>query len=342
MEELAADPTVGRAPAARPRGAAGRRLAAAAQHGDDRREPAAAHALPLLPRSDGGGVQQARARVRLRRGRPVPRGCTRSSAPASTASRCTPRTSAWRWSRSTPSCTSSGAGGERSVPLTEFYVVAGRATRRRERARARRADHRDRDAAAAGGRAVGLPEGPRPRLVRVRAHLGGGGAGDRGRHDRRGARRARRRRHHPVACARGRGGPAPARPASADVSRAAAEAAIQRPVHRSRHRVQGRARQADDRADPADDRGMPHDHYRDATRSSASGSTASTARSRSPAPRRTRPTSPSRTSRTRRWCAARSPPGRISRIDTARARGGARGADGHHAPQRAAARGRAR
>ena len=44
---------------------------------------------------------------------PVPRGCTRSSAQAHTASRCTPRISAYHWSRSTLSCTCRGrtAGG---------------------------------------------------------------------------------------------------------------------------------------------------------------------------------------------------------------------------------------
>jgi len=51
----------GRAVAVAPRGVAGWCVAAVAQHGDDRREPAAAHALPLFPRLDGGGVQQGGA-----------------------------------------------------------------------------------------------------------------------------------------------------------------------------------------------------------------------------------------------------------------------------------------
>ena len=100
-----------------------------------------------------------------------------------------------------------GAGGERSVPLTEFYVVPGEPARHRERARARRADHGDRGAAASSGSAVGLSEGPRPSVVRVRAYLGGRRARDRGRHDRDGACRSGRRRHDSVACARGRGDP---------------------------------------------------------------------------------------------------------------------------------------
>jgi len=62
MEELAADATVGRAIAVRPRRAAGGCLAAAAEHGDDRRERPAADALPVFPRLRGRGLQQARAR----------------------------------------------------------------------------------------------------------------------------------------------------------------------------------------------------------------------------------------------------------------------------------------
>ena len=62
MEELAADATVGRAIAVRPRRAAGGCLAAAAEHGDDRRERPAADALPVFPRLRDRGLQQARAR----------------------------------------------------------------------------------------------------------------------------------------------------------------------------------------------------------------------------------------------------------------------------------------
>jgi xanthine dehydrogenase YagS FAD-binding subunit len=96
-----------------------------------------------------------------------------------------------------------GVGGRRSVPLTEFYVLPG--------------DRPDVENVLEHGElitqvdvpllpgpcTVGLPEGARPRLVRVRPHLRGGGAADRGRHDRGGAPRARRRRDDPVAGARG-------------------------------------------------------------------------------------------------------------------------------------------
>ena len=45
-----------------------------------------------------------------------------------------------------------------------------------------RAHHRRRDSAAARRRALDLPQGPRPRLLRVRADLGGRRTGHRGRH----------------------------------------------------------------------------------------------------------------------------------------------------------------
>ena len=63
-----------------------RRVDAAAQHGDDRRQPAAAHALRVLPRH-GDAVQQARARHAAARRSTAPTACSRSSARASTASR---------------------------------------------------------------------------------------------------------------------------------------------------------------------------------------------------------------------------------------------------------------
>ena len=128
------------------------RVRAAAQHGDDRRQPAAAHALPLLPRPDGRGLQQARPRVGLRRGRRRGQRCTRSSARASTASRCTPPTCASRSSRSTRRA-HPGPGRRRVGPADGVLRAPGRAAGRRERARPRRADHRGRDPAAAGGHA---------------------------------------------------------------------------------------------------------------------------------------------------------------------------------------------
>ena len=57
--ELAAHPAIAAALAGGRRGAAVRRIAAAAQHGDRRRQPAAAHALPLLPRPAGACNRRA-------------------------------------------------------------------------------------------------------------------------------------------------------------------------------------------------------------------------------------------------------------------------------------------
>ena len=128
-------PTVGERLPARPRGAAARRLAAAAQHGDDRRQPAAAHALPVLPRP---GVAPATSGARAPA---APRStactaCTPSSAPASTASRCTPPTSpsrSWPW---TPSCTSQGAVRRARHPVDRALPsAAGRPPGPRDRAR---------------------------------------------------------------------------------------------------------------------------------------------------------------------------------------------------------------
>ena len=59
-----------------------RRVAAAAQHGDDRRQPAAAHALPLLPRHRIRRVQQARRRAPAARRAKATTASTRSSARA--------------------------------------------------------------------------------------------------------------------------------------------------------------------------------------------------------------------------------------------------------------------
>ena len=128
-------PDGGRAAAVRARGAAGGRLAAAAEHGDDRREPPAAHALPVLPRPDGGGVQQARRRGPAARPSPARRACTRSSAPASTASPCTPPTCASPLVALDAVVHLQGAGGQRTRPADRVLRRPGRAARHRDRPR---------------------------------------------------------------------------------------------------------------------------------------------------------------------------------------------------------------
>ncbi len=103
----------------------------------------------------------------------------------------------------------------------------------RDELAARRADHGLRHSRRPWTRRSRLREGPRPRVLRVRARLGGGGARLARRIRRDGAHRARRRRDHPMA--RARGGGRAARPRSA------------RPLRRQRSRGR-RLRQARSRA----------------------------------------------------------------------------------------------
>ena len=85
-------------------------------------------------------------------------------------------TSPSRWWRSTPSCTRSGRTASarsrrRLLPAPRRHAAA------RASARARRADRRrSRCPAAPIARALGLPQVPRPAVVRVRAGVGRGGA----------------------------------------------------------------------------------------------------------------------------------------------------------------------
>ena len=193
-----------------------------------------------------------------------------------------------------------GTDGQRTIPLTEFYRLPG--------------DRPDLENVLAHGELItaieipllpagarsGLSEGARPRLLRVRAHVGGRGAPDRGRRDDRGARRARRGRDDPVARAAAEEVLIGAAPSTA-VFRAGCRGRDRRSLHRSGDRVQGRARQADDRADAGDGGRMTTVHR---SRCRPRRRPGQGARCRAP----TRPTSPTRISRTRRSCAARSRP----------------------------------
>ena len=119
-------------------------------------------------------------------------------------------------------------GAARAIPIGDFHRLPGDTPQRRDRARARRADHRRRPAAAAA-RPADLPQGARPRLLRVRAGVGRGhrrrasGGGIRARAD-----RVRRRRPQAVARARGRSARWPARRRG----RARFDAAARRPLSR--------------------------------------------------------------------------------------------------------------
>ena len=199
-ERLAADPAVRERFPVVCAGAAGRRLAATAQHGDDGRQPPAAHALRVLPRHRRHACNKRAAGFRLRRDRrrePHARDPRRA---ASTASRRIPRTWPCRWWRSTRPCDVRGPDGDaRTVPIADFHV--DRATRRNIETvlGAGRADHRDRGAAAPAAHAFGLPQGARPRVVSNSRWSRPRCARDQRRHDPRRAVAARRRRH------RGRG-----------------------------------------------------------------------------------------------------------------------------------------
>ena len=165
----------------------------------DRRQPAAAHALRVLPRHRFR-LQQARARLRLPGDRGREPRCTRSSASASTASPRIPPTCRWRWWRSSARRAAGADGGDaRACRSREFHRLPGdtphieTVLRPGELITAIVRPGRRR------GAALALPEGARPRLLRVRAGLGRGGTRDRGRRDPRRARRAGRRRHEALA-----------------------------------------------------------------------------------------------------------------------------------------------
>ena len=210
MSDVAQAPGVVAAVPGHLAGAAAGRLGAAAQHGLDGRQPVPAGALQLLPRRDVA-VQQARPGQRLRARWTASTAATRSSAPATTASPPIRPTSRSRWSPSTRSCTRAGPTASGPSPIDDFFLLPGDTPEREHPL-----EHGELIVAievprGAGRAPVGLPEVPRPRVVRVRAGLGRGRGARRGRRDRRGPAGARRRRHQAVARAAGRA--EPARPA---------------------------------------------------------------------------------------------------------------------------------
>ena len=123
------------------RGAALRRLGAASQRRDGRRQPHAAHALRLFLRR-GQRLQPARAWLGLRRAATARTACMPCSAGASTASRRIRRISACRSSRSTRSSRSRARTGRREIALEELAPAARRHAGAGDRARARRPDRR--------------------------------------------------------------------------------------------------------------------------------------------------------------------------------------------------------
>ena len=180
--DLAADPRVRERYPVLAAGAARRRVGPAAQPGDDRRQPAAAHALRLLP-GRHEAVQQARARAAAARRARASTATSRSSAHSEHCVATHPSDMAVALAaldarRARRRARTASA----TIPLADFHRLPG--------------DEPERDTVLEHGelitavelpplpfaRALALPQGARARVVRVRARLG-----------RRRARRRRRR-----------------------------------------------------------------------------------------------------------------------------------------------------
>ena len=122
---------------------------------------------------DAGRAATSASRARAATRSTASTACTRSSAPRRPASRPIRPTCAWRWPRSTRSCISRAPDGARTLPLRgDFHRLPGDTPDIETELRARRADHRGRAAAAAVRAALDLPQGARPRELRLRAGLG--------------------------------------------------------------------------------------------------------------------------------------------------------------------------
>ena len=215
----------------------GRRVAAAAQHGLDRRQPAAADALPLLLRH-GDALQQARAGQRLlghRRHQPHPRDPRHERACIAThpSDMCV----ALAALEAKVHVTGPAASAH---PVRRFPPAARRHAAARHQPRGRRDHHGDRAAAEGLRDELHLPEDPRPAVLCVRAGVGRG---------RRWSSTAARSRRRASRSAASRTSPGATRGRSGTARRAAAE----RRLHaRGRHlaaRRQGlRAQHLQDRA----------------------------------------------------------------------------------------------
>ena len=195
----------------------GRRLAAVAQHGVDRRQPAATDALLLFLRH-GDALQQTRARQRLlrhRRHQPHQRDPRHERGLHRDASVRHVRGA--RGARSQGPC--GGPGGRARHRVRRLPSAARRHAAARQQSAAERDRHGDRASGEGLRGELQLSENPRPAVLCVRAGVGRGRTGARGRPHQGGAAGARRRRAQAVA--RARGGSGAARPGrrSSDVSR---------------------------------------------------------------------------------------------------------------------------
>ena len=148
-------------------GAAGRGVRAAAQHGHGRRQPAAAHPLPLLP-GRHQAVQQAGARLGLPGAR---RATTATSAILGGSDACIathPSDMAVALAALDAVVRGAGRRRARGDPARRPVPAARRRPEPGDHAERGDADHRRRAAAAAGRGRVGVPQGAGPGLVRVR------------------------------------------------------------------------------------------------------------------------------------------------------------------------------
>ena len=143
--------------------------------------------------------------------------------------------------------------GDRRLP-----AAARRHTAARTGHPARRADHLDRDPRPSASAGLGLPEGARPAVLRVRAVLRRGRAAGPRRGDPRGEGRGRRRGHRAVEAARGRAAPGRSAPVTGVVDQCGGSRHRRRPTV-APQRFQGRAAHAHGGA-PATRRGRRTDH----------------------------------------------------------------------------------
>ena len=152
----------------------GRRLAATAQHGVDRRQPAAAHALRLLLRH-GDALQQARARQRLLGHR---RPSTACNAILGTSEACIamhPSDMCVALAVLEAKVHVTGAARRaRRFAFADFHRLPGDTPQRDTNLERGRDHHRDRAAAAGLRHELHLPEDPRPPVLCVRAGVGRG------------------------------------------------------------------------------------------------------------------------------------------------------------------------
>ena len=149
----------------------GGRVGADPQHGDGRRQPAAAHALPLLLRRRRA-LQQTRAGRGLRRAgrlQPHARDPRRLRRLRRDPSR---PTCAWRSPRSMRRCISRAPTARARCRFEALHRLPGDTPERETELAAGRADHRGRAAAAAVRAALDLSQGARPGELCLRAGLG--------------------------------------------------------------------------------------------------------------------------------------------------------------------------